>query len=224
MAQRLSPIGRIGSPTQKPALDGGRPGARTRIFCQAQPSWGVGTVPGIKNEEANDHSNRSPQARHGDDAVIVIKNPVRERDREHLRFVASQPCLGRTPSDAHHVKFAEPRAMGRKVSDKLPFPFAGCTIASCTGVAMSAPGGRIRGSIPSPLQQPFGPERMQSDQLQNRPRSALNSNQVSTNGIPSTSQVPRSDLKTTKRSQSLARTQDEYRLSDGTPWGHHQAL
>jgi hypothetical protein len=56
--------------------------------------------------------------------VTVISKPVRERDREHLRFVASQPCLvcGRTPSDAHHVKFAEQRAMGRKVSDKFTVP------------------------------------------------------------------------------------------------------
>lgn len=56
--------------------------------------------------------------------VTVIIKPVRERDREHLRFVASRPCLicGRTPSDAHHVKFAEQRAMGRKVSDKFVVP------------------------------------------------------------------------------------------------------
>src|ERR1700722_18559022 len=56
--------------------------------------------------------------------VTVISKPVRERDREHLRFVASQPCLvcGRAPSDAHHVKFAEQRAMGRKVSDKFVVP------------------------------------------------------------------------------------------------------
>jgi hypothetical protein len=56
--------------------------------------------------------------------VTVISKPVRERDREHLRFVASQPCLvcGRTPSDAHHIKFAEQRAMGRKVSDKFTVP------------------------------------------------------------------------------------------------------
>jgi len=56
--------------------------------------------------------------------VTVISKPVRERDREHLRFVASQPCLvcGRVPSDAHHVKFAEQRAMGRKVSDKFTVP------------------------------------------------------------------------------------------------------
>ena len=50
--------------------------------------------------------------------------PVRERDRHHVKFVTTQPCLicGRTPSDAHHVKFAEPRAMGRKVSDRFTVP------------------------------------------------------------------------------------------------------
>jgi hypothetical protein len=58
------------------------------------------------------------------DRVLTISKPVRERDRNHLRFVASQPCLvcGRGPSDAHHIKFAEQRAMGRKVSDKFTVP------------------------------------------------------------------------------------------------------
>jgi hypothetical protein len=57
-------------------------------------------------------------------AVVVIRKPVRERDREHLKFVAAESCLvcGRTPSDAHHIKFAEQRAMGRKVSDKFTVP------------------------------------------------------------------------------------------------------
>jgi hypothetical protein len=56
--------------------------------------------------------------------VLAIGKPVRERDRNHLRFVASQPCLvcGRGPSDAHHLRFAEQRAMGRKVSDKFTVP------------------------------------------------------------------------------------------------------
>src|ERR1700721_852916 len=60
----------------------------------------------------------------GEQQVIVISKPVQERDRDHLRFVASQLCLvcGRTPSDAHHVKFAEQRAMGRKVSEKFTVP------------------------------------------------------------------------------------------------------
>jgi hypothetical protein len=56
--------------------------------------------------------------------VLSISKPVRERDRNHLRFVASQPCLvcGRAPSDAHHIKFAEQPAMARKVSDKFTVP------------------------------------------------------------------------------------------------------
>jgi hypothetical protein len=56
--------------------------------------------------------------------VRTIRKPTRERDRNHLRFVASEPCLvcGRGPSDAHHIKFAEQRAMGRKVSDKFTVP------------------------------------------------------------------------------------------------------
>jgi hypothetical protein len=58
------------------------------------------------------------------EGVIAINKPVRERDRDHLRFVAAQPCLvcGRTPSDAHHIKFAGQRAMGRKVSDRFAVP------------------------------------------------------------------------------------------------------
>jgi hypothetical protein len=79
--------------------------------------------PAPKNLEADGRDSRSQEAGHND-SVIVIKKPVRERDREHLRFVASQPCLvcGRAPSDAHHIKFAEPRAMGRKVSDRFTVP------------------------------------------------------------------------------------------------------
>jgi hypothetical protein len=74
--------------------------------------------------EAAGQSAVAAQAEAGKDAVIVISKPVRERDRAHLRFVASQPCLvcGRTPSDAHHIKFAESWTVGRKVSDKFTVP------------------------------------------------------------------------------------------------------
>jgi ERF superfamily len=56
--------------------------------------------------------------------VTTIIKPRRERDRDHLRFVATHPCLicARMPSDAHHLKFAERPAMGRKVSDKFTVP------------------------------------------------------------------------------------------------------
>ena len=38
--------------------------------------------------------------------------------------MASQPCLvcGRTPADAHHLRFAQPRALGMKVSDEFTVP------------------------------------------------------------------------------------------------------
>jgi hypothetical protein len=44
----------------------------------------------------------------------------RIRDKDHLRFVSTQPCLicGRTPADSHHLRFAQSRALGRKVSDE----------------------------------------------------------------------------------------------------------
>jgi hypothetical protein len=56
--------------------------------------------------------------------ALSIRKPVRERDRHHLRFVAAQPCLvcGRSPTDAHHIKFAQLPAMGRKVSDRFTVP------------------------------------------------------------------------------------------------------
>jgi hypothetical protein len=56
--------------------------------------------------------------------VTPLRKPVRQRNKAHLTFVASQPCLvcQRAPSDAHHLKYAQPRTLGRKVSDELPRP------------------------------------------------------------------------------------------------------
>ena len=50
----------------------------------------------------------------------VAAKTIRLRDKEHCKFVTTQPCVvcGRTPTEAHHVRFAQPRALGRKVSDE----------------------------------------------------------------------------------------------------------
>jgi hypothetical protein len=50
---------------------------------------------------------------HVDNSALPLSEPRRYRDRAHLEFVASQPCLlcGRQPSDAHHLRFMQPRAM-----------------------------------------------------------------------------------------------------------------
>jgi hypothetical protein len=64
---------------------------------------------------------RSPAV---DKSVLKHPEPRRIRDRDHVRFVAQQTCLvcGRKPCDAHHLRFAQNRALGRKVSDEFTVP------------------------------------------------------------------------------------------------------
>ena len=59
-----------------------------------------------------------------DKSQLVHPEPRRFRDKNHVKFVAKQPCLicGRRPSDAHHLRFAQHRALGRKVSDEFTVP------------------------------------------------------------------------------------------------------
>jgi hypothetical protein len=54
----------------------------------------------------------------------IAPKTIRLRDKDHRKFVASQPCLvcGRSPADPHHLRFAQPRALGRKVSDEFTVP------------------------------------------------------------------------------------------------------
>ena len=65
-----------------------------------------------------------PQRARIDKSVLTISEPKRHRDKAHLRFVGSHPCLvcGRQPSDAHHLRFAQTRALGMKVSDEFTVP------------------------------------------------------------------------------------------------------
>jgi ERF superfamily len=63
--------------------------------------------------------------RHGiDRRVLPIIKSRRYRNREHLRYVAQQACLvcGRRQSDPHHLRYLQPRALGRKVSDEFAVP------------------------------------------------------------------------------------------------------
>jgi len=59
-----------------------------------------------------------------DKSALALPEPRRVRDRDHVRYVAKQSCLicGRQPSDAHHLRFAQHAALGRKVSDKFTVP------------------------------------------------------------------------------------------------------
>jgi hypothetical protein len=54
----------------------------------------------------------------------VPSKAIRLRDKEHCKYVATRPCIvcGRTPSETHHIRFAQPRALSRKVSDEYTVP------------------------------------------------------------------------------------------------------
>jgi hypothetical protein len=66
----------------------------------------------------------SGQARGIDKSILTVAAPRRYRSREHLRYVMQQPCLvcGRKPSDPHHLRYMQPRALGRKASDEFAVP------------------------------------------------------------------------------------------------------
>jgi hypothetical protein len=57
-------------------------------------------------------------------AVAPAQRPKRHRNKAHLLYVAQQPCLvcARKPSDPHHLRFMQPRALGLKPSDEFAVP------------------------------------------------------------------------------------------------------
>jgi hypothetical protein len=59
-----------------------------------------------------------------DGMAAPIAKTARLRDKLHRKFVSRQPCLvcGRAPSEAHHLRFAQLRALGRRVSDQFTVP------------------------------------------------------------------------------------------------------
>jgi hypothetical protein len=69
-------------------------------------------------------TSRSDQSDGIDKSVLAVAAPRRYRNREHLRSVTKQPCLicGRKPSDPHHLRYLQPRALGRKASDEFAVP------------------------------------------------------------------------------------------------------
>lgn len=58
------------------------------------------------------------------ETTLAIAKPRRYRNKDHLRYVARQACLicGRQPSDPHPLRYAQPRALGRKASDEFTVP------------------------------------------------------------------------------------------------------
>jgi len=82
----------------------------------------TGEVPQTLQVEIN-KSARSPSQRIKS-AVAPAQRPKRHRNKAHLLYVAQQPCLvcTRKPSDPHHLRFVESRALGLKASDEFTVP------------------------------------------------------------------------------------------------------
>jgi hypothetical protein len=77
-----------------------------------------------RRRRASPRKSARPSEQSIDKSELSHPEPRRLRDRDHVRFVTNQPCLicGRTPSDSHHLRVAQPCALGRKVSDEFTVP------------------------------------------------------------------------------------------------------
>ena len=107
----------IAEPNQAPAGT-----EESRATCGVE---GDATEPVSKTDDGSRTGTKSKPRRNSvDKSVLIHPEPRRIRDRDHVRFVTQQPCLicGRTPSDAHHLRFVQSRALGRKASDEFTVP------------------------------------------------------------------------------------------------------
>jgi hypothetical protein len=97
-------------------------------FLLAQSATPVASgeaTPAPGSQEVGASSNTDRRRPSGiDKSVLALGAPRRYRNKEHLRYVTQQPCLlcARKPSDAHHLRFVQPRALGRKASDEFAVP------------------------------------------------------------------------------------------------------
>jgi hypothetical protein len=75
-------------------------------------------------QRRSDRSKKQQRSTVIDKSSLVLPEPRRVRDREHVKYVTQQSCLicGRRPSDAHHLRFAQRPALSRKVSDEFTVP------------------------------------------------------------------------------------------------------
>jgi hypothetical protein len=105
--------------------------AKLAVFGDGRPSEELpaaiqrtsATQPGHPKAEA-EASSAAATNEAGAGGVHSAGKTIRLRDKDHLKFVSKKPCVvcGREPSDAHHIRFAQPRSLGRKVSDEFTVP------------------------------------------------------------------------------------------------------
>jgi hypothetical protein len=78
----------------------------------------------LKADPQSDDSTDPTRQTTIDKSALTFPEPRRLRDRHHIRLVMGRPCLvcGRLPSDPHHLRFAQSRALSRRVSDEFTVP------------------------------------------------------------------------------------------------------
>ena len=81
------------------------------------------TSPDLRSQEISPRPTQRARPKI-DKSVLTISEPKRHRSLDHLRLVRRQPCLvcGRIPSHAHHIRYAQSRGLGLKVSDEFTVP------------------------------------------------------------------------------------------------------
>jgi hypothetical protein len=101
----------------------------TKLAILANGAADVVMAPTSPSEPAKTSLPASPASKRAagngiDKSQLSLSEPRRIRNKEHIRFVAQQACLvcGRKPSDPHHLRHVQPRAIGRKSSDEFTVP------------------------------------------------------------------------------------------------------
>lgn len=94
-----------------------------RCAVDLAASRNVGSGAALPAERTSNGENGASRPK-VDKSVLTISEPKRIRCKEHLRFVASHPCVicGRQPSHAHHLRHAQSRGVSLKVSDEFTVP------------------------------------------------------------------------------------------------------
>jgi hypothetical protein len=105
------------------------PRPQPELASADKPSAPVDVHPPVRAPRKERKRRSSPYssgllAQHIPKSSLPMIKPRRCRDKDHLRFIATQPCTvcGRQPCDPHHLRFAQPRALGLKVSDEFTVP------------------------------------------------------------------------------------------------------
>src|SRR5262249_24428613 len=83
-----------------------------------------GSAVQIDAEHANETASAATSGTAARPRTLALGKAVRLRDKEHRKFISRQACLvcGRVPSDPHHLRFQQPRAIGARARDEFTVP------------------------------------------------------------------------------------------------------